>query len=122
MTAYRQSFGRWGENLAAQYLTQQGYEIIGRNARTPYGEIDLVARFPGGEIVFVEVKTRRSEAYGLPEDAITASKRQHLMNSCLYYIQQHCELPDQWRIDVIAVQRTGQKQPPVITHFENAIT
>jgi putative endonuclease len=132
MASPRQSLGRWGENLAAEYLANQGYTIIERNFRTPYGELDLVARqiiadqsidiASGFAVVtvFVEVKTRSSLTYGLPEESVTPRKQAHLLNAANSYIQAHPELGGDWRIDVIAIQRYPDKQPE-ITHFENVL-
>jgi len=123
------SLGNWGEALAASFLEQAGYTILGRNVRTPYGEIDLIARqesaapaCPHGILVFVEVKTRRSRTLGLPEISVTPKKRTHLLNSVEYYIQQNPDLEGERRVDVIAIQRYNLNQPPAITHFENAIS
>lgn len=131
MTTSRQSLGRWGETLAAEYLCQRGYAILERNVRTPYGEIDLIASEtppvgdPSGRsapvTVFVEVKTRASRAYGLPEESITPRKRAHLLSAAQSYLQVHPELDFGWRIDVIAIERYKREEAPVILHFENAI-
>lgn len=117
----RREFGLWGENIAANYLRKNGYEIVDRNVYTKYGEIDLVVR-QGHCIVFVEVKTRSSTAFGLPEEAITEQKQVHLLESAQAYLQMHPKLSGDWRIDVIAVQRFSQDQEPEIVHFENAFT
>lgn len=125
MKTSRQRVGHWGEQLAARYLQKQGYILLGQNVRTPHGEIDLIASQPCGKgpcLVFVEVKTRRSGAYGLPEAAITASKRAHLLAAAQAYLQVHPELSGVWRIDVIAVRRVSPEAQPEIVHFENAIT
>jgi putative endonuclease len=132
MRTHRQVVGRWGEDQAVSYLAGQGYEILARNARTPYGEIDLVARQTSRSApemeslaqvtVFVEVKTRTTLGYGLPEESITRRKQAHLLASAQAYIQDHPELDGDWRIDVIAVQRTPGSRAPSILHFENAIT
>ena len=118
----RQTLGRWGETLAAGYLEMLGYTILERNVRTAYGEIDLVARGSGEAVtVFVEVKTRRSGAYGLPEQSVNAAKRAHLLAAAQAYILAHPELPGDWRIDVIAIRSGPDQNSPEITHFENAI-
>jgi putative endonuclease len=134
MSRSRQAFGRWGESLAAEYLAGQGYTILERNARTPYGEIDLVARqveeFSAAEgdqsrayaTIFVEVKTRSSRSFGLPEEAVTSRKQAHMLAAAQAYLQQHPELEGSWRIDVIAIQRYHASEPPTILHFENAVT
>jgi putative endonuclease len=112
-----QSIGRWGEQAAADYLCEHGYEITARNVRTPYGEIDLVAR--KGEItILVEVKARTSKQFGPPEMAVTPRKQAHMLASADYYAQQN-EV-DHWQIDVIAVERVKGKVE--IVHFENALS
>ncbi len=118
------SLGNWGEALAAEYLQNQGYEILGKNIRTPYGEIDLLARqgMPGSEtIVYVEVKTRATRTFGHPEVSITSRKKAHMLSAMNYYQQAHPELKGDWRLDVIAIERFQKDQPASILHFENAI-
>lgn len=117
----RRELGQWGENIAAEYLNKIGYQIIDRNVHTKYGEIDLVACHDEC-MVFVEVKTRSSTTFGLPEDAITEQKKIHLIDSAEAYFQLHPEFVGDWRIDVIAIQRYRQDQEPEIIHFENAFT
>lgn len=123
---HRQRIGRWGEATAAEYLSKRGYDILGRNARTRYGEIDLLARAPEGMLVFVEVKTRTSRSFGYPEEAVDARKLGHLVSSAEAYLLEHPEMeagPDGagWRIDVIAIEgRPGEEPDRVgIEHFEN---
>lgn len=119
-TPARKTLGRWGERAAAEYLHRHGYQVIALNARTAYGEIDIVAR-QDVVTVFVEVKTRRTTTYGHPEESITKTKRQHMIQSAEDYIQAHPELGCDWRIDVIAIMRQPDNTPEII-HFENAIT
>ena len=114
---HHQRIGKWGEETATEYLTQRGYEIIARNMRTPYGEIDIVAK-QGDTFIFIEVKTRTSNSMGLPEEAITPRKRQHMISAAEHYAAEH-EI-DHWQIDVISIEgKPGLK--PKITCFENAI-
>jgi putative endonuclease len=115
----RQNLGKWGEALAADYLGQRGYLLLERNARTPYGELDLVMR-QGETIVFVEVKTRISAAYGLPEESITPRKQEHLLNAARHYLQSHTDIGGDWRVDVIAIRRM-RSAPPEVVHFENIL-
>jgi putative endonuclease len=118
--------GKWGEKMAADFLVGQGYGILARNVRTPYGEIDLVAqqlsKHPqGGQtIVFVEVKTRSSRTFGYPETSVTPKKQEHLISAAQYYLQEHPDLHQDWRVDVIAIQRYKDREP-MIQHFENAV-
>ena len=111
-----QKVGQWGEQAAVDYLTAKGYEIVARNVRTPYGEIDLIAQ-KDSFTIFVEVKARTSKSFGPPEVAVTPRKQQHMLACAEYYTQQN-EI-DHWQIDVIAVERADGKVE--IVHFENAI-
>ena len=114
---HNQRIGSWGEEIAAEYLAGHGCEIVARNARTPYGEIDIVAR-QGDVILFVEVKTRTSNKMGLPEESITPRKREHMLAAAEHYAAEH-EV-DHWQIDVISVEGKPGSVPR-ITHFENAL-
>lgn len=114
---HNQRIGKWGEEVAAEYLTARGYEIIARNARTPYGEIDIIAK-QSGIVIFVEVKTRTSNKMGMPEESITARKRQHMVSAAEHYAAEH-EIDD-WQIDVISIEGKPGSTPK-ITYFENAI-
>ncbi len=128
MTGRRQDLGKWGEGVAADYLTAKGFMVLERNVRTPYGEIDLIARLPGNSpserdiLAFVEVKTRATVSFGFPEESVNLRKQAHLLASAQHYMQEHSELEGDWRIDVIAIQRLNPGKPPVITHFENAVS
>ena len=110
--------GRWGEQIAEEFLVKQGIEILARNIRTPYGEIDIVAR-QGELVLFEEVKTRTNTAFGFPEDSITELKKKHLYQNALAYIQARPELGDHWRIDVLSIQGKPGKGEPQIEWFIN---
>lgn len=126
MKQSRQELGRWGEAYAANYLRDHGYEIISRNVRTPYGEIDIIAQQLTKDdeqelmTVFVEVKTRSSQSFGYPEESITPRKQNNLVSAAQHYLQEHPDLDMHWRIDVIAIERYP-KRSPTINHFENAL-
>ncbi len=113
---HNQKVGQWGEQAAADYLVSKGYEILARNVRTPYGEIDLIAK-KDDFTIFVEVKARTNAKFGPPEIAVTPRKQQHMLSCAEHYAQQN-EI-DHWQIDVIAVEEINGK--PEIVHFENAI-
>ena len=115
--SHNQRIGKWGEETAAEYLSQRGYEIIARNIRTPYGEIDIVAR-QKDIAIFVEVKTRTSNTMGLPEESITPRKRQHMISAAEHYAAEN-EI-NHWQVDVIAIEGKPESTPK-ITHFENAV-
>ena len=78
VTRYTQNLGKWGEQIAAKHLAGLGYQIISTNHRTPFGEIDIIAKMED-ELVFVEVKTRSSNALGNPEGSVTPKKQQHIL-------------------------------------------
>lgn len=114
---HNQRIGKWGEDAVAAYLAERGYEIIARNARTPYGEIDIIAK--QAEItIFVEVKTRTSNKMGLPEDSVNLRKQAHML-ACAEHYSAENEI-NHWQIDVVAVEGKAESEPK-ITHFENAI-
>ena len=100
-----------GEGIACEFLMQQGVTIKARNIRTPYGEIDIL----GDDhdcLVFAEVKTRKTDTFGLPEEAVNRKKREHMINSALSYLQENKSLDIDWRIDVIAINISKTKNNP----------
>jgi putative endonuclease len=114
---HNQKVGKWGEDAVAAYLAERGYEILTRNARTPYGEIDIVAK-QADIYVFIEVKTRTSNKMGLPEESVSPRKQAHMLACADHYAAENAI--DHWQIDVISVEgKVGLE--PKITHFENAI-
>ena len=117
MSGHNQKIGAWGEGVAAKYLEDHKYTILGRNIRTPYGEIDIVAK-KIDIVIFVEVKTRTNKSYGPPEISVTARKQEHMLAAAEHYAQEN-EI-DHWQIDVIAVEGKPGEQPN-FTHFENAL-
>lgn len=114
---HNQRIGKWGEEAVAAYLMERGYAIVARNARTPYGEIDIVVR-QADVTIFVEVKTRTSNKMGLPEESVNLRKQAHMLACAEHYAAENAI--DHWQIDVISVEgKVGLE--PKITHFENAI-
>jgi len=77
-------WGKKGEDLAVKYLKKNGYKILKRNFKTPFGEIDIIAE-EKATIVFIEVKTRTNRSKGAPSEAITEMKKHRIRNSALYY-------------------------------------
>ena len=117
MTDARRQFGTAGEHVAASYLERKGMRVIARAFRTRFGEIDLVCE-DGEELVFVEVKTRRSVQYGLPEEAITREKYATMVRCAEAYLQTKTAEQRPWRLDVVAVRvNVEPSQPCEITHF-----
>lgn len=121
MRTVRQSLGKRGKSIAAEFLKNKGYTILETNWRSPYGEIDLVAN-QDGVLTFVEVKTRASKSLGPPEVSITPRKLEHMRNTAEYYMQEHPDFIHEWRVDAIAIQLRAGGLPPLIVHFENVIS
>lgn len=117
-------FGAWGEQVAADFLQTKGFRILGRNVR--FGsrcELDLVARAPGPEVlVFVEVKTRRSEDFGRPVSAVDRGKRRALGRAALRYLHRVKAKPAHIRFDVVEVVGAPGAGEPVVRHIENAFS
>ena len=105
MPDHRRSLGAQGEALAAAHLARQGYRIVGRNVRADGVELDLVAA-RGKLRVFVEVKTRASRRFGLPEEAIDERKRARLVRGAAAWLREHRVRGESVRFDVIAVERS----------------
>lgn len=115
-----QSIGRRGERLAERYLQQRGYRTLARNWRWPKGEIDLVVE-KDGELVFVEVKTRRSHRFGTPQEAVTRRKQRKLIQTALAYLNSVGREHAQWRIDVVAIDLDRTAAVEQIDHLESAV-
>ena len=111
--------GNLGEQLAASHLERLGISVLERNYRCRAGEIDLVAQ-DGEELVFVEVRTRTSTAFGLPEDSITPRKQRKLAECALSYLAAHTAHGRPWRIDVIAVQ-LDRGRVVRLDHYKHAL-
>jgi len=116
----RKTTGIIGEKLARDFLRKRGYRILETNYRCPKGEVDLIAEHKDF-LVFVEVRAKRSRDFGTPEESITPTKMEHLRTVAAHYCQTHHNLPQLWRIDVVAVE-LGQKGKPLrIELIENAV-
>jgi putative endonuclease len=99
----RVKLGRRGEKLAVTELARCGYEIVARNWRCQVGEVDVVARRDEAW-AFFEVRTRRGREFGTPEESLTPSKQQRMVDVALTYLAEH-ELNDvDWRVGLVAVE------------------
>jgi len=110
-----ESLGKIGERIAEAYLRDQGYQILDRGKRLGFGEIDLVAK-DGEVLVIVEVKTRSSDDFGGPEQAVNSEKLNRLRRLAEAYANSnrwHGEL----RVDVIAIRSSGNI--PKLKHLKN---
>lgn len=94
--------GRIGENIIADYITKLGYKVVERNFECNQGEIDIIAK-DKEELVFIEVKTRTDISYGEASEAVTDTKKRHLINSIKYYIYKQKLENQPIRIDVAEV-------------------
>jgi len=101
----KDAVGRYGEDVAARHLTDAGLQILTRNWRCPEGEIDIVA-IERRALVFCEVKTRSSDRFGVPAEAVTRRKADQLRRLAYLYLQQHPAGGVEVRFDVVSVTRS----------------
>ena len=118
MIASRSVTGQTGEAIAGHYVVRAGWSVVERNFRCQYGEIDLVAR-DGNELVFVEVRTRRGDSFGTPEESITAAKQRRMAECALAYVQERGVLTG-WRVDLIAIELRGE-QVKRLDHYRHVL-
>ncbi|MEW4489774.1 YraN family protein [Thalassoglobus sp. JC818] len=105
-------FGDHGERIAARFLKRNGYRILRRQARGPFGEIDLIAKHQD-TIVFVEVKTRKSTNRGHPSEAVTDQKQRQISRAALAWLKKNNLLNHRCRFDVIAILHTPGQEPEI---------
>jgi len=114
---HNKNLGQQGEQMIESYLSEKGYEILERNYRKKTGEIDLIARSPKkDEIVFIEVKTRKTGTYGRPEEAVDLRKLRKIEKTALFWLNENRRADMLWRIDILALELLKE---PKITHLEN---
>ncbi len=114
------AIGNTAEDIAASYLQQHGYQIIARNHRTRFAELDIVA-INKEVVAFVEVKYRKHTGFGGGVGAITSDKLRRLTNAASAWLVEHAEFEHmQPRIDVVTVE--GDLTDPKIEHVENIST
>jgi putative endonuclease len=119
MAATRQEKGRKAEEFAAEFLAGQGLKIVAQNVRCLLGEIDLVA-LHGKTVVFVEVKSRFTKRYGLPQDMVSATKQKRLTKLAQWYLKKHSLTLQPARFDVVAIQWVEGE--PAVTWIANAFS
>ncbi|MBI4834632.1 MAG: YraN family protein [Planctomycetes bacterium] len=99
----KQLLGATGEELALKHLKKNGYRIIERNFRTKLGEIDIIG-YNEKTICFVEVKTRSSDEFGIPEESVIKHKQKQIINTARYYLMRKKISPETpCRFDVVAI-------------------
>lgn len=104
--AHRQRLGAYGEAVAARHLVEAGMVLLDRNWRCPAGEIDLVLR-DGRTLVFCEVKTRSSTAFGSPLESVGPEKAARLRRLAALWIEAHGVRARDVRIDLVGVLQSG---------------
>jgi putative endonuclease len=114
LTTHRLQVGRHGESLAANALQRSGHQIVARNVRTPFGEIDIVARRPG-ELALVEVRTKQAAGF-VPEASLDAAKRRRMRSAALWYVEHTGERGD-WSIDLVAIELGADGRVARLEHY-----
>jgi putative endonuclease len=114
----RQNLGQTGEDIAANFLCNNGYKILTRNYRCRIGEIDIIAT-KDKELVFVEVKTRIGEAYGSPAAAVTGKKQRQISRTAQYYLTENNLFDAPARFDVVSIVMSN-RHPPLIELIPDA--
>ena len=117
MSHKRQQLGKAGEDLAARYLQKNGYAIIHRNYRCRSGEIDIIASHQA-TLVFIEVKTRSTNRFGTPAEAVTRRKQQQISRVAEEYLAQNGLFTSPARFDVLSIVNDGSQSH--ITHITDA--
>jgi len=117
MLKIRQELAQSGEEAAAGFLKASGYKIIARNYKNKFGEIDIIAR-EKETWVFVEVKTRRSENFGVPEEAVHGFKQRQISKAALMFLKENRLLEEKARFDVVSVRYADER--PEIKLIKNA--
>lgn len=102
--------------MALRYLLERGYELVERNYRTRYGELDLIVR-KDRTLVFVEVKLRRGTGYGGPLEAVTARKQSAIRSLAEQYLSERDPTFDAVRFDVVGILAASE---PRLQHVEDA--
>jgi len=103
MSEQYHAIGKVGEEVAIQYLRQHGYQVLERNYRCRFGEIDLIAR-DGSTLAFIEVKTRRSRKFGPAAAAVTLEKQRHLVKASQVYLTRKHQVYELCRFDVVTIE------------------
>lgn len=115
----KKELGRKGECLAKEFLEQSGYTVLAMNYRSRYGEIDIIAE-EGGDLVFIEVKTRSGDEFGTGLEAITASKRAHIIRAATEYLHEQQAVRRTCRFDAVEVDMDEDGRPAAIDVVKGA--
>ncbi len=111
MSEHNQRFGRGGEELARIFLEGKGYTWVASNYSTRWGEVDLIMKYKA-TYVFVEVKRRTNDHFGAPEEAVTQTKRDHVVKGALGFLQEAGMQDQLVRFDVVSIGPLGTRHYP----------
>ena len=112
--------GRCAESFTAAALEERGMNVVGRNFRTRFGEVDLIAA-DGDTLCFVEVRARRTSAFGAPSETVTPSKARRVIAASQEFLQQHGADWRDWRIDVASVELDQWGRPASVEFIHSAV-
>jgi len=115
---YKKTLGDLGEKIAEKYLLKKGYKIIDRNYHSREGEVDLIA-LEKGQFVFIEVKTRSSENFGCPAEAVTYQKIKKLIKTARHFLFKTKKNSENYRIDVVSIILDKDNKRVKIKHFKS---
>lgn len=113
------ALGRKAEELAAAYFVKRGFRVLDRGYRTKLGEIDIVLADSAECIVFVEVKARSTDRYGLPQEAVTRRKQLQIVRTAMCYIQERGISGRDIRFDILSISFKDRRNP-VFEHLPRA--
>jgi len=118
------TIGKFGENIAVQYLQQKGYELLKQNFHIQGGELDIIMQ-KNGIIIFVEVKLRTGKNFGEGFEAITFSKKQKLLRTIFTFLRNEKSTREkpikQWQLDLVSIHFNSTKHTAQIQHFQNIL-
>lgn len=112
--------GDWGEGVVCEYLMQKGFDIVGRNIKTSYLEIDILAKYLS-ELIFIEVKTKMNGIGFSVEDMITKKKLENLKRAAQCYIKTNKKQKLSLRIDFVGLEVDKNKKIVKIKHYKNVV-
>lgn len=118
MNQYKQNIGDFGQQLAGQFLISKQHQILEEKYYTRLGEIDIIAE-KNNQLLFIEVKTRTSEKFGRPEEAVSQSKKEKMNEAVLQYLSENNINHDNYRLDIIAVLIDKGEMVAKIRHLKN---
>ena len=120
MSRERREIGILGEKLAGEFLESKGYRVKCKNFRTPFGELDIVAKHKNS-LVFIEVRSRTTSSLGPPFESITRCKQIHIIKNAMFYLKRYGLTDSACRIDIISVKLDSRHRLEKIDHIENAV-